>query len=226
MATKNSLQKDALEEACQELPQHFNSQSEQWINTATDSTAQAKNICKQHQEVTDGLLLFKIEKVHSPFKHAHLSRKLDCVARESQSLTTENKSSRTEELSFTSALNPWFFVIAFPLLTLEGVASSEKSLLSHMVQQEPHLENATASEGWLCRMLEKKNVRDDWFFLLNRKDGLVCNKGKKRTLHSTAEGKLLQHDLSVWSAAAKLLPAFSFDEMWILQWAVEILEIF
>lgn len=71
MATKNSLQKDALEEACQELPQHFNSQSEQWINTATDSTAQAKTICKQHQEITDGLLLFKIEEVHSSFKQAH-----------------------------------------------------------------------------------------------------------------------------------------------------------
>lgn len=99
MATKNSLQKDALEEACQELPQHFNSQSEQWINTATDSTAQAKNVCKQQQEVTDGLLLFKIEKVHSSFKHVHYkeNRSLAC---ESHLLSTGNKV--LEQRSFPS----------------------------------------------------------------------------------------------------------------------------
>jgi len=42
MATKYSLQKDALEEACQELPQHFNSQREQSINTATDKQSTGK----------------------------------------------------------------------------------------------------------------------------------------------------------------------------------------
>lgn len=57
------LQKDALEEACQELPQHSNSQREQCINTATDKhSTSKKKVCQQHSEGTNGPLFFKTEK--------------------------------------------------------------------------------------------------------------------------------------------------------------------
>lgn len=57
------LYKDALEEASQELPQHFNSQREQCINTATDKHSTSKRrFANSIQKATNGPLLFKAEK--------------------------------------------------------------------------------------------------------------------------------------------------------------------
>lgn len=151
MATKYSLQKDALEEACQELPQHFNSQSEQWINTATDSTAQAKNVCKQHQEVTDGLLLFKIEKVHSSFKHI-LSRKLDWVARESHLLMTANKRSGTEELSFSSQ----------SLIFCDCVSTPHSGRCCMVRKIFSVLPAATGTTLWECNSMWRMALQNAW----------------------------------------------------------------
>lgn len=70
------LQKDALEEACQELPQHFNSQREQCINTATDkhSTSKKKRLANSIQKPQMALCFLRLKKVHSSFKNTDYKR--------------------------------------------------------------------------------------------------------------------------------------------------------